>query len=265
LKVSPITRRADRERATSDPRSLREMVTEQLAPVAALYARIARRLASPVNVEGARERIRHGRVAFDPRVVIACAGDLVAPYREALTALEDAGLVTNEGATGARARSAAAYSLVSSWASGELRSYDDIAATARFAASLVGRAVLRHASEEVRRGEAVVHGWPHAHCPCCGGAPDMALVDEHGERTLSCVRCDTLWRTSLRGCLGCGEAEAPTVVRITAGELGYTVLVCNPCARYIKEGPAVSADELLVERTLLTSVDLAAKRRGLRF
>jgi hypothetical protein len=50
-----------------------------------------------------------------------------------------------------------------------------------------------------------------------------------------------------------------------ADELGYTLVVCHACSRYIKEGPAVPAARLTAERALLETVDAAAKRRGLRF
>jgi hypothetical protein len=249
-----------------DVATLRRQVADQLRPVMALHTRIAKRLAAPVNVEGARERVRSGRIAFDPRVVIACAGNLESAYLEAVSALEDAGLVGNGSAAAARGKSSSWYVLLNSWASGELRSFDDATATARFAASLVGRAVLRHASDTVRRGETMLRGWTFPFCPCCGGAPDLALTGTDGLRALACVRCDTEWETTLAGCLGCAEVEAPAVSRIeTFADLEYRLLVCSPCARYIKEGPLVPPDALVVERTILAAVDAAAKRRGLRF
>jgi hypothetical protein len=266
LESSPLARH-EREFPTPRLDVLRRTLAEQLAPLVELHERIARRLTPPVNVEGARERIRAGRVALDPRVVLACATDPERAFLEATTALEDAGLVTNAGAAGARAKAHSAYVLLNSWASGELRSLDDATATARYAASLVGRAVLRHAAEVVRRGTPLMRGWAHPHCPCCGGAPDLALLGGDGSRTLACVRCDTMWETDVAGCLGCREEEAPAVVRIEVWpELEYRMVVCSPCARYIKEGPAAPAgSSLLVERAILVSMDQAAKRRGLRF
>lgn len=264
---SASTARRDRNRPIADARALRALYTVQLAPIVALHERIARRLTEPVNVQGARERIAAGHIAFDPRVVLALAGDLVPAFLDATGALEDAGLISNGVATAVRARAGSVYLLLGSWASGELRSYDDVTAVSRYAASLVGRAVLRHASEVVRRGEAVVRGWPHPHCPCCGGAPDLAFTTDGEERrTLACVRCDTMWDTERPGCLGCGAEDAPSVVRIPViSALGYLLIICNPCARYIKQGPLVPLESLLVERTILTAVDAAAKRRGLRF
>ncbi|HEU4643197.1 MAG TPA: formate dehydrogenase accessory protein FdhE [Gemmatimonadaceae bacterium] len=263
----PTTARSDPYRPIADARALRALYAVQLAPIVALHERIARRLAEPLNVAGARERIAAGHIAFDPRVVLACAGNLVPAFVDATFALEDAGLISGAVATAVRARAASVYLLLGSWASGELRSYDDVTAVSRYAASLVGRAVLRHASEVARRGEAVVRGWPHPHCPCCGGAPDLALTSDGEEwRTLACVRCDTMWLTDRPGCLGCGEEEPPSVVRISVvSQLGYQLIICNPCARYIKQGPLVPTESLLVERTILTAVDAAAKRRGLRF
>ncbi|MDQ3699093.1 MAG: formate dehydrogenase accessory protein FdhE [Gemmatimonadota bacterium] len=259
-----VTRRRETERQLADVRALRQLLADQLAPIRDLDTRIARRLGEPVNVEGARERIALGRVAFDPRVVIACAGDLVGFFVEATAALEDAGLISNEAAAGARRQSQSVYLLLGSWVSGELRFHDEITAVSRYAASLVGRAVLRQASMAVRRSTGMLP-WDHAFCPCCGGAPDLAFVTRKDARALVCVRCDTLWSGAPRGCLGCGATGAPSIARIPTGELGYTIFVCNACSRYIKEGPEASPDMLLVERTILVPVDAAAKRRGLRF
>ena len=43
-------------------------------------------------------------------------------------------------------------------------------------------------------------------------------------RAFACWRCDTTWRTDHRGCLSCGEDEAPTVVRVPSPSL----MRCSP-------------------------------------
>ena len=55
-----------------------------------------------------------------------------------------------------------------------------------------------------------------------------------------------------------------TFVRVDAVDLGYELLVCHACARYLKER---RGDEMLapmIERALTVDLDAAAERRGLR-
>ena len=84
------------------------------------------------------------------------------------------------------------------------------------------------------------------------------------KRTLVCWRCDTQWRTTHRGCLGCGANGPPDVARVPSPYLGYELAICNACGRYLKERRGSLTHELIVERTLTAGLDEAAQQRGLR-
>ena len=51
---------------------------------------------------------------------------------------------------------------------------------------------------------------------------------------------------------------------LDALDLGYELLVCHACARYIKERQAEGMHDPIVERVLTVDLDAAAERRGLR-
>ena len=46
--------------------------------------------------------------------------------------------------------------------------------------------------------------------------------------------------------------------------LGYDLAICNACGRYLKERGGALRHELIVERTLVATLDEAAQLRGLR-
>jgi hypothetical protein len=54
------------------------------------------------------------------------------------------------------------------------------------------------------------------------------------------------------------------VARIANPELGYTLVMCSACGRFLKERPRRGIESLLVERAITTELDLAAEQRGLR-
>jgi hypothetical protein len=66
--------------------------------------------------------------------------------------------------------------------------------------------------------------------------------------------------------LGCGATSLPSLARISSPGTESTVLVCNPCGRYLKEREGVAPPDvdLLLDRALTEALDLAAERRGLR-
>jgi hypothetical protein len=53
-------------------------------------------------------------------------------------------------------------------------------------------------------------------------------------------------------------------VRVDAIDLGYDLLVCHACARYIKERKPDGMQSPILERALTVELDAAAERRGLR-
>jgi hypothetical protein len=252
--------------------TIRQAVTEQLAPVARLSAELAREWRLALDLDRARARLAGGLVAFDPLDVLGSAGDLLVPFVRAVTALERAGLTAIEDSVQARDRRYQLLPLVVAWLGGEPEPRDRGRAAARRAAALVASSVLRRAAELLRGAEderaaidvaRLIATWQRAHCPCCGGAPDFAIRDGH-TRSLLCARCDTSWPTTALGCLGCGAREAPTIARITSSALGYQLAICNSCGRYIKEPLADGIAEPLIERLLTAELDAAAEARGLR-
>ena len=72
------------------------------------------------------------------------------------------------------------------------------------------------------------------------------------------------WSAPTAGCLSCEASRAPTFVRVDALDLGYELLVCHACARYIKERDADGMHAPILERALTVDLDAAAERRGLR-
>jgi hypothetical protein len=72
------------------------------------------------------------------------------------------------------------------------------------------------------------------------------------------------WRARRAGCLGCEEELAPAIARISNPELGYDLVMCNSCGRFLKERPRRGLESLVVERALTLELEMAAEQRGLR-
>lgn len=252
--------------------SIRRTVADIIAPLTQLQAELARHWNLELDVGRARSRLEGGAAAFEPLEVIAGAGDLLGPYARATVALERAGLATDPEATEARDRRHQVTRLVVSWLGGEPAPRDGARATARHAAAIVGGSVLRSAidllrsappADGARRVEGLLHRWERSSCPCCGGVPEFA-VRQGDQRTLVCSRCDSSWRTTALGCLGCGARDAPTVARIRSPSIGFQLAICNSCGRYMKEPLETSSIEPLLDRALTSELDAAAEARGLR-
>lgn len=234
---------------------------DQLAPVLELYEQLRSGWPIAVDAADAFARVRAGRPAVDPKIVLDGAGDLTGPVSRALTALERAGVATTTDVY-ELSRGLHAATLMSAWLDGDPLPPRAIHRTARRAAGLVGTALLRRASDIVAAAIAEAPR-PLDCCPCCGGTPDISLVSSH-ERQLVCSRCDTIWPSAVRGCLGCRASAPPGLVRVKSPYLGYALVVCNSCGRYIKERSAGDDCIPLVERELTALLDEAAADRGLR-
>jgi formate dehydrogenase maturation protein FdhE len=157
---------------------------------------------------------------------------------------------------------AIAHPLLKSWLVGERGSGDEGRRLGLRAAALVGNAILRSAAAQASKG-ARFGEWKRSTCPCCGGSPDLAVRSD-AIRSLVCSRCDTRWHAPTVGCLGCEATRPPTFVRVDAIDLGYELLVCHACARYIKERRGDGMQSPIIERALTAELDAAAERRGLR-
>ena len=251
--------------AASPPRptSVRRTLAEQLEPVLHVHAELMEGCDPQVDAEESQRRIRNGQVGYDALRVLGSCGNLLPRFLAMLEAFEVAGYVSNEDRSALRESELDVEDLVSGWFTGDRTPRDMRRRTARQVAVLVGNAMLRAASHRI--GNATVwKGWLRNVCPCCGGAPDIALVERGSQRTLVCARCDAQWRARRAGCLSCDPDSEPAIARITNPELGYDLVMCNSCGRFLKERPRRGVESFVVERALTLELELAAEQRGLR-
>ncbi len=238
-------------------------MSEQFAPVLRVQGDLLRDCAPSVDVAGARRRIAAGQVGYDALRVVRSCGDLTTRFLRVLGAFEVAGLVSNAERQSLLDQSPDVDDLVTGWFTGDRAPREVRRRIARQVAIVIANAMLHAASEQVGNG-LPFRTWSRAVCPCCGGAPDIALVDR-GQRTLVCGCCDAQWRAPRAGCLGCDAAESPMgLARISNPALGYDLVICNSCGRFLKERPKRGLAPLLVERAMTADLDRAAEQRGLR-
>lgn len=239
-------------------------IADELAPLVHVHAELSRFRLGATRVRRARANVANGRVAFDPNEVLRSAGDLDGSLGRVASAFEMCGLASPRELESFRKGYAIAQPLLKAWLVGERGSSDEGRRLALRAAALVGNAILRSAAIQATKGSvAPFKDWKKTTCPCCGGPPDLAVrADSH--RWLVCARCDTRWQAPTLGCLGCEASRAPTFVRVDALDLGYELLVCHACARYIKERRGDGMQSPIIERALTVELDAAAERRGLR-
>lgn len=235
---------------------------DDLGPLLRVHTELGRFRLGPTRLRRARANVADGRVAFDPHDILRAAGDLDAGLSRVATAFEMCGMASARELESFRKGYAIAQPLLKAWLVGERGSSDEGRRLALRAAALVGNGILRSAAAQVSKG-ANFSGWQHASCPCCGGSPDLAVRNE-GTRLLICSRCDTHWPAPTAGCLGCEATRPPTFVRVDALDLGYELLVCHACARYIKERRGDGMQSPMIERAVTAELDVAAERRGLR-
>lgn len=244
-------------------REVRAGLAEVLRPVAALRAELAASWPLDLDTMAARKRVRAGRPAFDPLELLHTAGDLRRPFHRAAQAFERAGLASAEQVDHARAQPpATVVALGASWLAGEPLPRHEPRRLAQRAAAVVVGSVLASAANRVKATVRTASEGRTA-CPACGGSPEFSIIGPSG-RMLTCARCDTRWRTPQRGCVGCGAHDTPTVARIPSPDVGYDLVLCNGCGRYMKERTRRGGSDLLVERALTSQLDAAAERRGLR-
>jgi hypothetical protein len=245
------------------PTTVRGTLAEQLDPVLRVHAELVAGCEPAVSPDEAQRRIQNGQVGYDALRVLRSCGDLLPRFAKVLDAFEVAGFVSNDDRTILRDGELDVDDLVSGWFTGDRTPRHPRRRTARQVAIVVGNALLRAASARVGT-PATWRAWARTVCPCCGGAPDIALVEPGAPRTLVCARCDAQWRARSDGCLGCGALGTPALARIANPELDYELVMCNDCGRFIKERPRHGAESFVLERALTTELDLAAEQRGLR-
>ena len=244
-------------------RAVRSGLADMLRPVAALQAELTAAWPIEVDATAAKRRVRAGRPAFDALELLHVAGDLQRPFQRAAHAFERAGMASPESVLAARQQpQSAVMTLGASWLAGEPLPRLEPRRLAQRAAAVVVGSVLAGAARRVRPSmRAAMHD--RTSCPACGSAPEFSIVGAKG-RTLVCARCDTTWQTTHKGCLGCAAHDTPTLFCIQSAGIGYQLLVCNACGRYLKERLRPGRGDLLVERALTAQLDAAAEQRGLR-
>jgi hypothetical protein len=247
--------------STRRPSSASKSLAEQFQPIVAIHAALRQRADVELDVNVARERIRAGRPGFDATTLLRSCGDPTRSFHRAAAAFERIGIASTTELAALRGESLDVHALMSSWANGDSMPRNPTMRLARNVAAIVGNAVLSRAACVVGDGFSFA-AWKRVLCPCCGASPDLALSTEK-RRSLICWRCDTVWRTSRLGCLGCGADSSPTLVRI-ASPYNYELAICNQCGRYLKERRGMPTQSLIVERALTASLDDAAQMRGLR-
>ena len=248
--------------STRRPTVASRTLADQLRPVVDVQSSVRGTAYAHFDVERARMRIRSGRIAFDAAAMLEAAGDLSHAFERTADAFERTGIASTLRVVAMKQARIDVTTLVLSWANAESQPVDATMRLARSIAGVVGNAVLSRAAEDVTTDFSLA-GWKWPQCPCCGASPDLALATDT-KRTLVCWRCDTMWRTEDRGCLGCGASGAPDMARVSSPYLGYELAICNSCGRYLKERRGSLTHSLLVERTLTAGLDEAAQQRGLR-
>lgn len=247
----------------SRPTTVRGTLAEQFEPVLRVHAELLDGCEPQVDEDECQRRVRTGLVAYDALRVLGSCGDLRPRFAAMVDAFEVAGLISNDDRRSLLQGELDVDDLVSGWFTGDRTPRDGRRRAARQAAILVGNALLRAASARVGAPSSW-RSWTRSVCPCCGGAPDIALVERGAQRTLVCARCDVQWRARRAGCLGCEEEMAPAIARISNPDLGYDLVMCNSCGRFLKERPRRGLESLIVERALTLELEMAAEQRGLR-
>ena len=243
-------------------RNVSASLADQLAPVLELYDEIRSSWPLTFDEAAVRNRLKSGLPALDAVAVLRTAGDLSTLARRAVTACERAGLATSADVFALCRGEWNANGLVMAWAVADTPPRGASVVLARRAAAIVGGAVLRRAADLIAPWLEARH--PHGvDCPSCGGAPDLGIV-RGARRSVICARCDTEWPVAGTGCLGCPATSAPDLVRVRSPFLGYSLLVCNACGRYLKERTGSEPYRPIVERELTTQLDAAALDRGFR-
>jgi formate dehydrogenase maturation protein FdhE len=237
-------------------------VADQFGPVLQLQQALRSSVRPVVDVKEAQTRIASRRPGFDPVRILSRARTVITAFDRCVDALEVAGFASSTSVTALRQQQHDARALAISWAAGDSAPAAATQRLAQKAASLVAGAILQSNARVVMQ-KMSLDKWQRPVCPSCGGPPDLAFI-EGAKRSLVCSRCDTNWPVNTRGCIGCEATGSPTIARVRSPYLGYDLVICHACGRYLKERVGKAQHPPLVERALTAEMDAAAVRRGLR-
>ncbi len=118
---------------------------------------------------------------------------------------------------------------------------------------------------EVLQQRAELAIWSHAHCPLCGGEPDLSVITPAAERHLICGRCTFRWKFDPLTCPYCHNSDRSTITSFATPDGQYRVYACNACKRYLKayDGRRAARPVMPVVDSVATlPLDAAAMRRG---
>jgi FdhE protein len=108
--------------------------------------------------------------------------------------------------------------------------------------------------------------WKRRYCPVCGGAPDLAFLEEEaGTRYLLCSRCSSQWVYRRIGCPFCGTHDHTKLSYYLGEDEVYRLYVCQACRRYLKTIDLRKAGRRVlfpVERVTTVGMDVAAQQEG---
>ncbi len=77
--------------------------------------------------------------------------------------------------------------------------------------------------------------WNRGYCPICGNYPQMAFLNQSGEKHLICSFCMHNWKASRMGCSLCQNKEKDKQhYFFNEEEKEYRVDLCDNCGQYIK-------------------------------
>lgn len=136
---------------------------------------------------------------------------------------------------------------------------------ARMSVDLALKPYLEWAAEQVLP-HVDLERWKRRYCPVCGGAPDLAFLEEEaGTRYLLCSRCSSQWVYRRIGCPFCGTHDHTKLSYYPGDDGVYRLYVCQACRRYLKTIDLRKAGRRVlfpVERVTTVGMDMAAQQEG---
>jgi hypothetical protein len=130
--------------------------------------------------------------------------------------------------------------------------------------ALAMRPFLERCAEVVQQ-RADFSTWSHAHCPLCGGEPELAVLVTGGDRILVCGRCTGRWRFDGVACPFCRNDDRSQLPSFSSRDGMYRLYACDVCRRYIKAYDARQGGRpvmLSVDSVATLPLDAAAMQRG---
>ena len=108
--------------------------------------------------------------------------------------------------------------------------------------------------------------WRKGHCPVCGSAPGLAVLDKEGRRVLSCSFCRHQWQAPRIFCAFCENTKTDELRYFFAEEeKDLRVDVCDHCRKYLKSVDSREASRPVfppLEQVASLHLDMIAAEKG---